>query len=108
MPQLTFVLSFVTGKTLNVQNLSRVLVQVTDWHTLGITLGVLPHKLKTIEKNHPLDTERCKNEMLTMWLQMLPTPRWRNIVKALHDMDYHALAKKVHREYVHARPRQLH
>lgn len=112
VPQLIYVLPFVTGKTLNVQNLSRVLVQVTNWHLLGIRLGVPSHKLKTIEQNYPIDTERCKNEMLTMWLQMFPNARWRDIVRALHEMDYHAPAKKVYREYVRARPRfaarQLH
>ena len=82
------------------QDLSRALVRVTDWHMLGIRLGVPPYKLKTIEQNFPRDTERYKNEMLMMWLQISPTARWRDIVRALHEMDHHVLAKKVHREYV--------
>ena len=110
MYQISQLIYVVAGKTLNVQNLSRALVQVTNWHMLGIRLGVPPYKLKTIERNYPKDTERCKNEMLTMWLQMSPTARWRDVVRALHEMDYHVPAKKVYREYV--RPRfaahQLH
>ena len=108
MPQLIYVLPFVTGKTLNVHNLSQVLEEVTNWHTLGIKLDVPSHKLRTIEQNYPRDTERCKNEMLTMWLQMFPTAHWKDVVRALHKMGYHVLEKKVNREYVHARPHQLH
>ena len=103
-------MSHTLCSSINVQNLSRALVHVTNWHTLGIKLGVLPYKLKTIEQSHLMDTERCKNEMLTKLLQILPTARWRDVVRALHEMDHHVPAKKVYRE--HVRPRiaahQLH
>ena len=60
---------FVADKTLNVHNLSLVLVQVTNWHTLGIRLGVPPYQLKHIEQSYSMNSERCKNQMLSVWLQ---------------------------------------
>ena len=39
-----------TGKP-DVQNLSNALEKVTNWHQLGIKLGIPPHKLSKIEKD---------------------------------------------------------
>ena len=91
--------NFVADKTLNVQSLSLALVQVTDWHTLGIRLGVPQHQLKNIEQSYPLNNERCKNEMLSVWLQMSPASCWRDVARALHEIEHHVLAKIVHRDY---------
>ena len=92
-------LIFVADKTLNVQNLSLAMVQVTNWHTLGIRLGVPTYQLKNIEQSYPMNNERCKNEMLSVWLQMSPAACWRDVARALHEIDHHVLAKIIHRDY---------
>lgn len=90
---------FVADKTLIVRNLSLALTQVTNWHTLGIRLGVPPYQLKHIEQNYSMNSERCKNEMLSVWLQTSPAACWRDVVRALHEMEHHVLAKIIHRDY---------
>ena len=87
----------LTGSILNVQNLSLALVDVTNWHTLGIRLGVPVNKLKIIEQSYPMNSERCKHEMLFTWLQMTPFAGWRDVAKALHEMECHHAANTVHR-----------
>jgi len=71
-----------------VKSLSSALVEVIDWHTLGIRLGVPVNVLKNIEQSYPMNNERRKNEMLSAWLQISPFARWRDVAKALHEMEY--------------------
>ena len=95
----TLDLQSLTGSILNVKSLSSALVEVIDWHTLGIRLGVPVKMLKNIEQSYPMNNERRKNEMLSAWLQMSPFASWRDVAKALHEMEYHHAANTVHRKH---------
>lgn len=95
----TLDLQSLTGSILNVKTLSSALVEVIDWHTLGIRLGVPMNMLKNIEQSYPMNNERRKNEMLSAWLQMSPFASWRDVAKALHEMEYHHAANTVHRKH---------
>ena len=44
-------------------------IQVTDWHHLGLKLGVPEDELRAIRLNNPVDLNACKREMLSRWLQ---------------------------------------
>ena len=87
--------------TPSLQELSNELNLVSDWHTLGVKLGVQPTNLSMIERNHHGDTARCKHEMLYCWLQTAhtPSPSWEAITEALFQMGEHKLAMNIRAKY---------
>ena len=96
--------SFPLPGALNVKTLSQELKSVTDWHQLGIKLGLQHAKLCQIEKEHPRDIERCKVEVVVVWLQSTPGASWRHIVTALTEMGDLSTARIIERKY----PQQPH
>jgi len=83
-----------------VKNLSSELTLVADWYQLGIKLGLVPAKLHQIEKDHPGDTERCKVEVVDVWLQSTPGASWKHIVIALTEMGNLSTAERIELKYV--------
>ena len=71
------------------------MTEVTDWHQLGVQLGVPPCTLSIIEKNHPRDINRCKSEVLTWWLRNAKECSWKKMAQALEMMEYRVLADKL-------------
>ena len=82
------------------RNLIAELKTVTDWHSLGIHLGVPGHQLKKIEQDFQ-SMERRKAEVLQYWLGNCPAENrsWQTIVAALKAMDCENLAKKLKKKY---------
>lgn len=82
------------------QSLIAELTTVTDWHSLGLHLGVPGHRLRNIEQDFQ-STERRKAEVLQYWLKICPHEKksWQTIVAVLKAMDYENLAKKLKRKY---------
>ena len=66
------------------------LAEVTDWHSLGLKLGLRPSQLdKIVQEVPPGDgfVERVKSRVLDMWMRgKTDTPSWRDVVTALHKM----------------------
>ena len=72
-----------------------------DWFTLGIYLKVDYNVLKTIEKNHSSDLNRCRQEMLISWISS-GNATWSILVKTLRDdMKEVAIAEKIEEMYIH-------
>ena len=82
------------------KNLSSELKSVDDWHQLGIRLGLLPPRLRQIEREHPVDIERRKVEVVDLWLQHIPGASWRHIVTALREMGDLTTAERIELKYV--------
>ena len=80
--------------------LTNELKSVSDWFTLGVNLNVKHYHLKTIERSHYVDNNRCKTEMLSRWLDSTSNPNWETVAKALDQMDEHNLADKIRRNYI--------
>ena len=96
-----FLSTVIPGLTLPaLKDLSNLLNSVTDWHALGVKLGVKSHELETIQRNYPHDTTRCKHEMLVCCLRSANPPTWRDIRDALCQMGEHASAEKIWKEYL--------
>jgi len=87
-----------TGK-LDVQKLSNALEGVTNWYQLGIKLGILPAKLKRIEKDFQ-GSDRQMTETLDTWLQQTPSASWSDVVSALQQMGENTVAESVHQKYI--------
>ena len=85
--------------TPKVGDLSSELKTVTDWHQLGINLGLPTYKLMQIERDHQ-GNERRKQEMLDLWLRRKPDAGWGDVVSALKKMDENAVAERIRQEYV--------
>ena len=63
----------LTGLTTpTLKALTNELKSVSDWYTLGVNLNFKTYKLRTIESNHPVDSNRRKIEMLSCWLDHIP------------------------------------
>ena len=88
----------ITGK-LDVLNLCNALKEVSDWYQLGIALGILPHELRKIEKDYQ-GSDRQKTETLDLWLRLDTNATWSNVVSALQKINEHAVAKRVHQNYI--------
>ena len=82
-----------------VGDLSSELKTVTDWHKLGIHLGLQAYELMQIERDHH-GNERQKREMLDLWLRRKPDAGWRDVVSALEEMEENRVAESIRRNYV--------
>jgi len=63
--------------------------EVTDWHSLGIHLEITPENLSQIERNHSGDTERCKTEVVKLWLRNTQERTWDRLAQAVDEMGEH-------------------
>ena len=82
-----------------VGDLSSELRTVTDWHKLGIHLGLQTYELIQIERDHH-GNERRKQEMLNLWLRRKPDAGWRDVVSALEEMEENRVAESIRQNYV--------
>ena len=85
--------------TPTLQALTRELDSVEDWHRLGVNLGLQGHQLREIERNYSRDNNRCKTEMLDLWLRNASNPAWEAIVMGLDQMQARMLADHIRRTY---------
>ena len=83
------------SKDFNIANLLEVLVEVTDWYSLGIHLGLKPYQLNIIEKSYHGDNERQKVEMLSLYGSSVNKFDWREIVVALTKMKKFWIAHQI-------------
>ena len=86
--------------TPTLKELKNALKSVLDWHLLGVNLDLKNHQLKTIEKNHRGDDERCRTEMLICWLDNTTTPTWEAVAEALDQMEQGRIANAIRRKYI--------
>ena len=82
-----------------VGDLSSELKPVTNWHKLGIHLGLQTYELIQIEHDHH-GNERRKQEMLDLWLRRKPDAGWRDVVSALEEMEENRVAESIRQNYV--------
>ena len=74
-------------------------VEGTRWFQLGIHVGVREHSLKNIEANFKGDVERCKQEMLTVWMQTDFESSWGTLADALEKIGMNTDAQRLRQKY---------
>ena len=88
----------------DLRELLNVLEDVTEWHQLGLQLGLIEPSLEAVdfEYRNPSDAKR---EMLKLWLKQdsqIPDAAsgatWRSLTKALRAIGYNVLAKRIEDE----------
>ena len=69
---------------------------VTDWHTLGLKLGLTMSQLSGINiTNHVHGVGRLKAEMFNAWLKSSPNASWADLITALKSMNEHRVANEI-------------
>ena len=81
------------------------LIDVTDWHQLGVKLEVPPSILHIIESNHPHDAKRCKTEVLNWWLENALEISCEKLAQAVEAVGGHAAVVKRLRLKMNPRPK---
>ena len=87
-----------TGK-LDAHNLFNALMEVSDWHKLGVVLGISPPELRKIEQDYQ-GSDRRKTEILDLWLRNTPSATWSTVVSALQQMKEHTVAERIQQKYL--------
>ena len=98
---LTIYFPSAASTCLTLREIENELTEVTaaDWFPLGVQLGVRPATLRQIEKNYPQDTQRCKTEVLDLWLRNAPEVSWKNLAQAVEAMgEYTSAAQRLKRK----------
>ena len=63
-----------------------VLIKVTNWHDLGLQLGVDDAELEEIGKNNQGDLKTCRRNMFRAWLKITSSPSYKQLIEALTVM----------------------
>ena len=73
---------------------------VTDWHTLGLKLGLTMSQLSGIHVTyHVYGVGRLKAEMFNVWLKSSPNASWTDLITALKSMNEHRVAGDIAARY---------
>ena len=78
---------------------SLVADQMSDYHGLGIMLGLSPVQLDHIEGQHPKLVRRCMEVLITWVEEETRKPvTWRTLITALRELKQKKLARKIDRK----------
>ena len=94
-------LSPAASTCLTLREIENELSEVTgaDWYPLGVQLGLRPPTLSEILNTYPLNTERCKQEVLHVWLRSTPEASWKSLAQAVQALGrYESLVQKLRRK----------
>ena len=89
----------VSLSPLTVNQLVEAVSTVTDWHKLGLRLGIAMCKLRELELSYQ-GVDRLKAEMFDVWLKNSPRATWGDLIIALRAMDEHTVVSDI--EAVHS------
>lgn len=87
--------------SLTVKNLSNVLVEVLEWHQLGVNLDLKHYKLNEIAKNKMGDAAACRLAFIDLWLRTDVNASWEKLVEALEKMGEHRTIERIKAEFLH-------
>ena len=83
----------------DVLDLQKFFLNVDNYYSLGISLGLNDITLKEIERDHPQDTRRRKIEVFQEWKNNKPNASIEDLLKALEAMHETAIAENIKRQY---------
>ena len=84
------------------QLLLEALKDFDDWFVFGAFLGVPVKQLRKIESSHLRGDflDRCKIDMLQYWLDNNVNASWKDVARALEQIDQLVLATAVKHKYL--------
>ena len=82
-----------------------MLASVSDWHKLGLNLGVQDYELDQIHRSRPAEgCDGWKRETFSLWLRHTPSASWRDVVGALQQMGEKIVAEMIEQKYIKKDP----
>ena len=89
-----------SGEPISVKLLVDAVRNVSDWHNLGLHLGLTMSQLKQLQSIHrDHGEERIMAEMFNVWLSSCPDASWHKLVTALNAINKKRVAKEVESRY---------
>ena len=80
--------------------------EITSWYMLGAYLNVPVYQLNKIQSTNTQDgVERCKLEMLQYWLNTTMNASWKDVIRALEQLDMLTLAARLKSKFLWTSPR---
>ena len=93
--------TFPTAGRPDTATLCNELAGVSDWHRLGLYLGVRDYELDRIERSYPTEGyDGWKRETFSLWLRCTPSASWRDVVAALRQMGENTNAERIELKYI--------
>ena len=93
--------SFVDIPAPKIQQLLEELKPVDKWYLFGVKLNVPVYELNKIKSSEAQGAiELYKTHTLQYWLNSNPTASWKDVVRALEQIDHLRLASQVKRKYL--------
>ena len=83
---------------LTVNQLVEAVSTVTDWHKLGLRLGIAIYNLRKIQDSYQ-GVDRRMAEMFDFWLETSPNATWGDLITALKAMGKHRVARDIEAVY---------
>ena len=94
-----FSLSLIDS-SLTYQNVTAALRTLTDWHSLGVRLGVEKSRLDAIKIDYAQwGVTRQRDEVISVWLCSDTQASWSKLGRALVDMELNVLAEEIWSQY---------
>ena len=82
--------------SLSYQNVTAALRTLTDWHSLGVRLGVEKSRLDAIKIDYAQwGVMRQRDEVINVWLCSDTQASWSKLCRALVDMELNVLAEEI-------------
>ena len=69
-------------------------IDITQWHDLGLELGISNNILRVIEANNR-DVNTCCRIMFEKWLEMTPNASWNQLIIALRAIEMNTAANAI-------------
>lgn len=74
-------------------------LEVLDWFSLGLKLGLSEYELKTIECDYPKDSKACKRTMFGKWLEVDIKASYKKLIFALEEICLVKVANDLRKKY---------
>ena len=81
------------------RNITNELVDVLDWETVGLELGISATKLHEIRANRMNNGPLCKISMADTWLRSSVDASWEKLAEALDNTGNSAQAEAIRNKY---------
>ena len=80
-------------------NITKELVEVLDWESVGLELGISYTKLQEIQANRMNNGALCKISMADTWLRSDMNASWEKLADALDETGNSRLANTIRNKY---------
>ena len=84
-----------TPASLSLSKVLQATENITNWYPLGVVLSINAHDLEYIRNNCQNIGQRCKRDVLSVWLQRDNRASWEKLVTALYYLDNNDLAYNI-------------